>query len=65
MYYQGGGVPRHDYDIYFYKDYDSDLSRGRIEICISGLYRTICDEVWDNSDASVACHQLGFSRFGK
>ena len=25
----------------------------------------MCDDHWDNEDASVACSQLGFSRYGK
>lgn len=40
------------------------LSRGRVEICINGTFQTICEEDWDNTDASVLCSELGFSRFG-
>ena len=39
-------------------------SYGRVEICIDQAWSTICDEYFDSSDASVICHQLGFSRYG-
>ena len=38
---------------------------GRIDICVSGNWGTICDDFWQNEDASVACRQLGFSEYGK
>jgi len=50
-----------------YEDYLYDkngLVGGRIEICMGGRYGTICDDLWDMRDASVACRQLGFSPNG-
>ena len=41
------------------------LSRGRVEICVEGTFRTICEDDWSNQDASVLCSELGLSRYGQ
>ncbi|GLI60548.1 hypothetical protein VaNZ11_002705 [Volvox africanus] len=39
----------------------SSTSSGRLSVCLKGTWGSICDDQWDDLDASAACRQLGFS----
>lgn len=47
---------------YYGKD---ELLRGRVEVCLGGRFGTVCDDFWDNRDASVVCRQIGHSPHGE
>ena len=38
--------------------------QGRVEYCQNGRWATICRRAWDNSDAAVVCHSLGYHSKG-
>ena len=45
--------------------YDENETDGRMEVCLDDGYGTICDNLWNQEDTSVACRQLGLSPYGK
>ena len=40
-------------------------SEGRLEICVNGVWGTICDFKYGTRDAKVACRQLGYDDEGR
>ena len=39
-------------------------NEGRVEICQSGEWKTVCDNNWSKNEARVVCRQLGYSDQG-
>ena len=38
---------------------------GRVEICVSNKWGSICDDQWNERNANVICKQLGFISEGR
>ena len=34
---------------------------GRVEVCIDGIWSTMCNNLWGDNDTTVVCNQLGYT----
>lgn len=41
-----------------------DGNAGRLEVCLHGMYGTVCNTTWTKHNTHVVCNQLGFSGQG-
>ena len=40
-------------------------NEGRVEVCVSSIWGTVCDMGWGSGDAKVVCRQVGYTPDGK
>lgn len=40
-------------------------NKGRVELCVGGVWGTVCDDHWDSKSAAVVCRHIGLATNGK
>ena len=48
-----------------YLQFGSTQREGTVQVCVNGVWGTVCSNGWDSRDAAVVCNQLGFQPLGK
>ena len=43
----------------------SSVSEGEVQYCVNSTWTPVCGDDWDESEAAVACRQLGFAGEGR
>ena len=58
-------VPCTDGDVRLVNGYSNvHENYGRVEVCIDSTWGTVCNNNWDNNEASVVCRRLGYVPHG-
>ena len=43
----------------------SSANEGRVEMCLDGVWGTLCGNFWIEVDSLVTCRQLGYNDYSK